>query len=149
LIRLCVPGTLDYRDLAIRVVVAACKLIRATAVPDDFDNEVISAFGEAFNNVCIHGYRDRSPGEVEIEIDTYQDEIVIRMADTGESFDPTTMPPPSLGRPRESGMGIFIMRSFMEVTYEAGSPNVLCLRKRRAAEWCATNVHDALEAKRK
>ena len=74
-IHLRVPGTLRYRDLAVRVVGAACKLV---GTPDDatgpirnteWDNEVVSAFGEAFNNAAIHSYAGQKPGDVEIEVE--------------------------------------------------------------------------------
>jgi len=144
-----VPGTLLYRDLSVRVVAAACKFVRSEEAPcvpggsdappkssgaDDFDNQVVSAFGEAFNNTCIHGYRDREAGDIDIVIETSPNRIVITMRDTGETFDPMTRPPLSLGVPRESGMGVHIMRSFMDVTYQGGSPNVLCLAKHRDAD---------------
>jgi serine/threonine-protein kinase RsbW len=130
------PGRLRYRDLAVRVVAAACKLVggeaelAATAKARDFDDEVVSAFGEAFNNIAQHGYRDRM-GDVEIKIDPTLDQIQIRIEDFGTSFDPGHAPSPDLDALPESGMGIFIMRSFVdEVSYRPGHPNVLVLTKR-------------------
>jgi serine/threonine-protein kinase RsbW len=134
LIRLTVPGSLIYRDLVLRVASSACKLTRAESDrADDFDNEVVSAFGEAFNNICIHGYAGRPAGEVEIELDIAPGVITIRVRDDGRSFDPTIaqeVPPSGL---RESGMGLYIMRSFMDLSYRSGPPNVLCLSKRRTS----------------
>ncbi|HEX7598493.1 MAG TPA: ATP-binding protein, partial [Polyangia bacterium] len=55
----------------------------------------------------------------------------ISMEDFGASFDPAAAPVPELDAMPESGLGIYIMRSFMdEVTYRAGRPNVLILSKR-------------------
>jgi serine/threonine-protein kinase RsbW len=57
------------------------------------------------------------------------------MTDTGQSFDPDTIGPPELDELPEGGMGLFIMRSFMdEVDYHPGPPNVLRLKKRRGSE---------------
>jgi serine/threonine-protein kinase RsbW len=136
-IRLEVPGSLEYRDLAIRVVAAACKLVGAGAPADearaDFDNQVISAFGEAFNNAAIHAYAGRPLGSVEIEIDVAHNELTLRIADYGQSFDPTQVAEPDLDDLPESGMGLFIMRSFMDsVAYQAGAPNVLSMTKHLA-----------------
>jgi serine/threonine-protein kinase RsbW len=135
-IRLRVPGALKYRDLAVRAVAAACKLVGADGGGPivgkrDFDDQVVSAFGEAFNNAALHSYRGRAPGEVDIEIEIDRDTITIRLLDFGNSFDPDSVPEPDLDALPESGLGIFIIKSFMdEVTYEAGAPNVLRMTKR-------------------
>jgi serine/threonine-protein kinase RsbW len=136
-IHLRVPGTLRYRDLAVRVVGAACKLV---GIPDEasgpvrinyqWDNEVISAFGEAFNNAAIHSYRGGKPGDVDIEVDVGVNHITIRLLDFGNSFDLANVPAPDLDTLPESGLGLFIIRSFMDdVKYLAGTPNVLSMTK--------------------
>jgi serine/threonine-protein kinase RsbW len=135
-IHLRVPGTLRHRDLAVRVVGAACKLVGA---PDEakgpirsteWDNEVVSAFGEAFNNVAIHSYNGRKLGDVEVEVETGTSAITIRLIDYGNSFSIDEVPVPDLEALPESGLGLYIIRSFMdEVKYIAGSPNVLSMTK--------------------
>ncbi len=130
-IHLRVPGTLRYRDLAVRVVGAACKLVGAQdmdtgpfRINSDWDNQVVSAFGEAFNNAAIHSYRDSKPGDVAVEVDVGAAHITIRLIDYGTSFDPDRVPHPDLDSLPESGLGLYIIRSFMdEVTYQAGTPN--------------------------
>ena len=139
MITLRVPGTLRYRDLSVRVVAAACKLVGvapgqargAPARSRDFDDQVISAFGEVFNNIAIHGYRNRpGSGEIDIEIEPQVDRMTIRVLDRGSSFDLTGAEPPDLDTLPESGLGIYIVRSFMdEVMYQPGSPNVTVLTK--------------------
>jgi serine/threonine-protein kinase RsbW len=132
-----VPGTLRYRDLAVRVVGSACKLVGSQdmdtgpfRINSEWDNQVVSAFGEAFNNAAIHSYRDSKPGDVEVEVDVGPTYITIRLIDFGRSFDPEDVPPPDLDALPESGLGLYIIRSFMdEVTYEPGSPNVLSMTK--------------------
>lgn len=136
-IHLRVPGTLRYRDLAVRVVGAACKLVGTNDTDTgpfrlnaDWDNQVVSAFGEAFNNAAIHSYRDGAPGDVEVEVETGPTYITIRLIDFGTSFDMDDVPAPDLDALPESGLGLFIIRSFMdEVKYQAGSPNVLSMTK--------------------
>jgi serine/threonine-protein kinase RsbW len=137
-IRLRVPGTLNYRSVALRVVTEACRLAEgrdAEQDGDEFEAQAVSAFGEAFNNVAIHGYAGGDAGHVDIEIDWTPEELVIQMTDTGQSFDPDTISPPELDKLPEGGMGLFIMRSFMdEVDYHPGPPNILRLKKRRGSE---------------
>lgn len=105
-------------------------------VKDEFDAEVVSAFSEAFNNIAIHGYAGMDVGTIEVEIELFPEAIAIHIADRGHVFDPLSSPVPPPDKLPESGMGVFIMRSFMDtVTYRPGSPphtpNVLTLFKRR------------------
>lgn len=129
-----VPGALAYRHLAIRLVSTACKIaLEADGAGDDgFEPEVVSAFGEAFNNVAVHGHRDLEPRPVQIEVDWDGQRLVITMIDTGRSFDPTIVARPNLDELPERGMGLFIMNACMdEVDYRPGPPNVLRLIKLR------------------
>jgi serine/threonine-protein kinase RsbW len=139
MIRLRVPAALHFRNLAVRSVAEACRLVSETdgaaaanrAEQREFDHEVVSAFGEAFNNVVIHSYAGGVSGDVEIEIELPRAAIEIRVIDFGRSFDLADVPAPDLDALPESGLGIFIMKSFMdEVSYVPGPPNVLRLRKR-------------------
>jgi anti-sigma regulatory factor (Ser/Thr protein kinase) len=127
---------LSYRDVATRVVSSACKLVGQRAQVDErrravFHDEVLSAFGEAFNNVVLHAFEGRSDGEIVLEIDGDAAGIVLRLMDRGSTFAPELVPAPDLSSLPEGGLGLFIMRSFMdEVRYAPGSPNVLSLSKR-------------------
>jgi serine/threonine-protein kinase RsbW len=144
-IRVKLPGLLEYRDLAIRMVASACKLVHSRSrgltgtgpIPrlnTAFDAEVVSAFSEAFNNIALHGY-ERRGGDLEIEIETEPNGIVIRMVDYGKSCDFSNIPEPDLEALPESGLGIYIMRSCMDhVTYTMGPPNVLTMTKKLVAE---------------
>ncbi len=143
MITLTVPGALKYRDVAVRVVGAACKLLGPQAAdrassPDlgeEFASQVVSAFGEAFNNLALHGYKGMPDGRIEIEVSSTVAEdgggvLSIRLRDTGRVFDPREHLVPPDAEP-ERGMGLFIIRSFIdEVDYEKGPPNVMILKKR-------------------
>jgi anti-sigma regulatory factor (Ser/Thr protein kinase) len=100
-------------------------------VPDDFEAEVVSAFGEAFNNIAVHGFRGKVPEPVQIEVDWDEDKIVITFVDNGLTFAPESVAAPDLDELPEHGMGLFIIKSCMdEVDYRPGPPNVLRLTKR-------------------
>jgi serine/threonine-protein kinase RsbW len=125
-------GTLDHRDVTLRAVSAACKLV--TRKPqgetwNEFRMQVVSAVSEAFNNIVLHGYEGRGDGEIEIEIRATLDRITIAMRDYGSSFDPTAVPLPDFDALPESGWGLFIIRAFMDISYQPGRPNVLTLSK--------------------
>lgn len=126
-----VPGVIGYRELVSRTVASICKI----ACPDfeeatQFRDELVSAVGEAFNNSVIHAYASNS-GEIVLRVEVEESSIAVELLDYGSSFDPESVPMPDLTEPRESGMGLFIIRSFVDaVTYQAGSPNCLRMVKR-------------------
>lgn len=131
-----VPGKIECREVVLRTVSAACKLIppgaqKRRAKAPDFGVKVLSAVGEAYNNIVLHGYAGRDPGAVQMKIENCPECLRVVLKDTGTSFDPSQAPPPDLAGLPESGLGIFMMRSMVdEVSYVAGSPNVLTLVKR-------------------
>jgi serine/threonine-protein kinase RsbW len=144
-IRLTVPGTLEHRDLAVRVVAEACRLVSggSTARGDGdsvdvgydlrhpFDAAFVSAFAEIFNNIAIHAYAREGGGEVDIRIEASAEQLVLEVIDTGRPFDIDAVPEPALDELPEGGMGIHIARTMLdEVDYKAGPPNRWRLVKR-------------------
>jgi anti-sigma regulatory factor (Ser/Thr protein kinase) len=131
-IRIQLLGILDHRDVALRAVSAACKLVAPApheSAWHEFHAQVVSAVGEAFNNVVLHGYQGRTDGPLDLRIHTGPGRIRIDMRDWGPSFDPKSVPIPALDALPESGLGFFIMQSFMELAYRPGRPNLLTLSK--------------------
>jgi serine/threonine-protein kinase RsbW len=103
----------------------------------DFDDKVVSALGEAFNNVAIHAYRGMAPGLVDLEIEASAEGITLHMSDAGHAFEPRDEGnwTPAVEALPESHMGLYIMRSCMDrVTYlpggRDGAHNRLTLTKR-------------------
>ena len=135
LITLRLLGILDHRDVALRAVSAACKLVTPgphESAWQEFHSQVVSAVSEAFNNVALHGYAGRTDGLVELRIQTGSGHIRIELRDWGQSFDPNAVQPPELDELPESGLGFFIMQSFMQLAYRpgrSGRPNQLTLSK--------------------
>jgi serine/threonine-protein kinase RsbW len=151
-VRFSVPGTLVYRDVVLRVVASACRLGRSGAEDaeesnhrkrvEDFDNRVVSAVGEAFNNVALHAYA-RARGEAKLELGFEPDGLTVRLLDTGESFNLSAELGQDLETLRESHMGLEIIFACMdEVTYVRGgptTPNVLTMTKRYFASASASD----------
>jgi len=153
-INLRVPGDLAFRDVAIRTVAAACRLVRdaatqsASVAPldlgDEFDAQVVSAVSEIFNNIVIHGYRsdvesgvEPPPVEFELKLDDYALEIVI--TDHGSPFDIESVPAPELESLPEGGMGIHIARACVDsLDYIPGPPNQWRLIKRATQDGHST-----------
>jgi serine/threonine-protein kinase RsbW len=143
MIRLDLLSIFEHRDVALRAVATACKQVSAPAAPraagssrsetkemTDFRIAVVSALGEAFNNLVMHGYGGRRDGLIKLRIEPKPGEIRIEIRDWGKSFDPKAVPPPDLADLPESGLGLYIIHSFMEVGYSPGRPNVLTLSKK-------------------
>lgn len=149
-IRLTLPADLRYRDVAVRLVAEACRMIvrprvqypRGSAVQsatssstqldlsDRFSAEMVSAVSEIFNNIAIHGFADRPAGEIYIEMKVAGDHIAIEICDHGASFDIAQVPKPELDALPEGGMGIHIAKACVdELDYTPGPPNVWRMTK--------------------
>ncbi len=149
-IKLEVVGELEHRDIALRTVSAACRLAyaRQAHIPEARETlaYVMSAVGEAFNNIAVHGYRGGPAGMVEICIAVGPSRLAVELRDYGLSFDPRSVPMPD--ELPESGMGVFIISSMMdEVEYRPGHPNVLRLVKRLGVAGGSSHLGSGLEAK--
>jgi serine/threonine-protein kinase RsbW len=135
-IKLSMLGRVQHRDIVLRAVAAACKLVRdqpgQPADPDwnEFRMHVVTAVSEAFNNIVLHAYAGREDGIIEMNIRTRRNYISVELRDFGDSFDPSRVPDPDLDGLPESGMGMYIIKELMDVSYRAGRPNVLTLSKR-------------------
>src|SRR5690242_6683685 len=113
MVRLSVPGTLHYRDVVLRVVASVCKLMRCDpavqqeaghrAHASDFDDMMVSAVSEAFNNVAIHAYGART-GTADLEMEIGHGSVTVRILDFGKSFDPAEQASPDLDALPESNM---------------------------------------------
>jgi serine/threonine-protein kinase RsbW len=128
-------GRVQHRDIVLRAVAAACKLVRETPPRSDetwnnFRMQVVTAVSEAFNNIVLHSYAGRADGIIEMNIRTERNFISVELRDFGDSFDPDNIPVPDLDRMPESGLGMFIIKELMDVLYRPGRPNVLTLSKR-------------------
>ena len=147
-IRLTVPAALEFRELALRTVAEACRLVRGHSgapVPlasgsqnfdlsDRFSAEMVSAVSEIFNNIAIHSYGGEATGEVLIEMELAGSQLAVQISDHGMAFDPKDVPSPELEQLPEGGMGIHIARALLdEVDYEPGPPNLWRLVKRLPA----------------
>jgi serine/threonine-protein kinase RsbW len=123
------PATLEYRPVAIDLVSALIQqVVRADRT---FRNEMVTAFGEAFNNIVNHGYRGRRDGMLDVEAEMTADRMTLRLIDTGQSVAFGDVEPPDLDSMPESGMGVFMIHALVDdVQYQGGSPNVLTLVKR-------------------
>jgi serine/threonine-protein kinase RsbW len=84
---------------------------------------------EAVTNAIRHGNRERAAAKVRAELYETARGWGMLVADEGEGFDPSLVPDPRTppGRLSESGRGILLMRSFMDVLrYRKGGSELWC-----------------------
>ena len=83
--------------------------------PDDRDNVVIAAT-EAISNAIIHGNRNNPNKKVSIVVKGFRNRIEIHVKDEGIGFEPKKLANPLAPENllRESGRGIFILKSLMD-----------------------------------
>lgn len=144
-IRLRVPGTLAYRGVAVRTVAEACRLVTSPTAAHEpapidtstgydlkhpFDQAVVSAFAEIFNNIVIHAYQRRGGGDIELDIAVEPSSLAVEIRDSGAAFDIHAVSHPDLDSLPEGGMGIHIARALLDqVDYQPGPPNLWRLTK--------------------
>ena len=141
-VALTIPGLLEFRDVAMRVVMESCKLVGRQGSGDDsgnngekhglsesfqFTDELTlafsSAFSEIFNNIVLHAYRDSDGGTIDLEFTIAADHLAVQLTDHGKSFDIDAVKPLEDPLPM-GGMGIHIARTMLdELVYESGPPN--------------------------
>jgi serine/threonine-protein kinase RsbW len=130
--RFVVPARLKYRDASRAFLAFVCdQLAKQHTMSEDVGHRVISAFVEAFNNAVIHAYKGREPGPVEVEMVVLGDRLRVTISDRGTAFAPDKVPEPDLDALPEGGLGLFIIRNFMDhVSYaREGELNVLTMEK--------------------
>lgn len=71
------------------------------------------AVGEACNNAVLHGKCDQDRFELNFIIEDQK--IIVEIKDTGNGFDFEEYKEPDLINPRENGLGLFIMKSLMDI----------------------------------
>lgn len=126
-VRLQFAALFAHRSVAIDLI--GCLAAHVTS-DSAFRDALTTAFGEAFNNVVEHSYRDRSDGLLDVEAEISQTCLKLTLTDSGLPADLTAVALPDLATLPEGGMGLYMMHSFVdEVVYRAGSPNVLTLTK--------------------
>lgn len=96
------------------------------------------AVREAVANAIKHGNRSEPEKRVEIGLEVTGDEVVIRVRDEGEGFDPEAVHDPLApeNRLRPNGRGLFYMKRFMDeidYSFEPGRGMEVTLKKRLAS----------------
>ena len=88
-------------------------------------HEVEIAVNEATTNIIRHAYREATDRHFRIRVDAQPDQVVVRLTDAGDGFQPETVPMPALDGHQIGGMGLYIMRSYLDDLHYERSPEGL------------------------
>lgn len=128
-IRLSIPNKPEYVGVARLTVAAIASRI-------GFDIEKIEdmkiAVSEACNNAITHGCKHCKEGEYNINFVLTKEKITISVYDKGEGCQLENIEEPSLGKLKEGGLGIFIIKSLMddvEIKSEKGKGTIIKMIK--------------------
>ncbi len=128
---LTVSSDLRYGEAVRALIDVLSKRLEHETGTDSLNAHVISAYNEAFNNIVEHAYGGARDGQVDIEITIHAERLEIAMIDQGRGFDVASVEAPDLVALPEGGLGIMIIRSFMnKVEYSSSEgSNVLRMVK--------------------
>ncbi len=82
------------------------------------------AIDEVCSNVIIHGYKDLEAGEITLSVKQEENEIEVRVEDSGNPFDPTKIALPNLSENiderKVGGLVLFLVKEMVdELIYES------------------------------
>jgi serine/threonine-protein kinase RsbW len=95
--------------------------LRSRGVAEAVVSDMAIATTELVNNAIVHGNKRDATRTVTLTLQFTESDVVIRVVDQGDGFDPNKIPDPLAEENllKEVGRGIFIARSLMDdVKYE-------------------------------
>jgi PAS domain S-box-containing protein len=105
-----------------------CRSVPAGLLsPDDVDALEL-AVNEAASNVMKHAYHGRADQRIQLEAELAAGRAFVRLHHLGDSFDPSSVPPPALDGSRESGFGLYLIgKSVDRVAYSRDERGRNCI----------------------
>jgi len=101
---------------------------------EETSHRIALAVREGVANAIKHGNREDPDKRVEIDCILAQDQVIVRIEDEGDGFDPTDLPDPlraeNLLKP--TGRGIFFMNEFMDeidYTFSSDGGTIVTMKK--------------------
>ncbi|MCL5671740.1 MAG: anti-sigma factor antagonist [Acidobacteria bacterium] len=76
--------------------------------------DILIAVGEALTNAYKHGSPKKRTNTIQMRCTTTPKAVVVEIRDQGMPFDPDAVGVPNPKRPRDHGMGIYLMRQTMD-----------------------------------
>ena len=134
LLRLSIGSDLEQVDL---VGIVIQSTLEQVAFDPDQIHWLVMSVREAVINAILHGNRQDAEKRVLVNVDLEGPDLVVRVEDEGQGFDPESLPDPTAPENllRPSGRGIFMMRQFadsIEYSFPSKQGTVVTMRKRLA-----------------
>ncbi|MDX1650883.1 MAG: ATP-binding protein [Brumimicrobium sp.] len=106
-------STIDNLSIAESLIDEVC---REYSVQEDHYGNVLIAVTEAVNNAIKHGNKNNMDKRVRLSVEGVNGELKFIISDQGNGFDYDNLPDPTAPEniERESGRGIFLMRSLAD-----------------------------------
>ena len=129
-----IPASTEYL-MQVRELVS--RYAAAAGFSEHEIEEIRLAVDEACTNVIKHAYHEDGSKTIQITLELKENQLVISLLDSGNTFDPGTYCYPNLidriRKRKRGGMGIYLIRKFMDkVEYrQKGSYNELWMTKTR------------------
>jgi serine/threonine-protein kinase RsbW len=116
-----IPSSLDELHHADAMTEKISRELRLTR---DQKNNLGIAVTEAVGNAIVHGNKKDPGKKVNIEFQIRKDEIEVLVQDEGRGFDPNSLDNPLLPENlmKESGRGVFILKTLMDDVHYHFSP---------------------------
>lgn len=94
----------------------ALNLAEQSGFSEDEAQRISMAVREGMVNAVLHGNQYDPQKKVRISFESYENSLVIRIADEGKGLDPDHIPDPLAPENllKTSGRGIFLIRAFMD-----------------------------------
>jgi anti-sigma regulatory factor (Ser/Thr protein kinase) len=131
-----VPAQINYLPVLRNFI---CRIASKYKFSKGEVNALTISVDEACTNIIKHGYRDIPSGSITMKVNIKTDRLVVELIDHGISFDPNQVSDPNLDQyiqnGKKGGLGIFIMKKFLdEIQYATSeTANILRLVKFRRA----------------
>jgi sigma-B regulation protein RsbU (phosphoserine phosphatase) len=118
------------------------SVIRGVLEQTDCDEEsrmsIVLALDEACTNVIRHAYRGNERGDIVLQIERDEDDLVFRIRDFAEPIDRSQVRPRALDDIKPGGLGVHFIHEIMDqATFldpPDGDGNLLVMRKRIPAK---------------
>jgi anti-sigma regulatory factor (Ser/Thr protein kinase) len=95
-------------------------------------NALTISIDEACTNIIKHGYRNIQAGSITMNVHIKNDSLEVELIDHGISFDPNQVSDPNISQyiqnGKKGGLGIFIMKKFLDDIQYMSSEKVNILR---------------------
>lgn len=106
------------------------------ALDDQVHANMLLALSEAATNAIVHGNHNDPGKKVSVEFFSQSDQIVVKVSDEGQGFDPSSLPDPLSEENllKQGGRGVFLIEQFADNVefQDEGSTILLTFNKNSA-----------------